>query len=245
MALKDDYTCFTQLYLQKAKSDTFDSYQAYEAWLSTQFSTKIKHLRSDHGREYLSAEFTNYLKSKGTERRVTVHDTPKHNGVAERLNRTLVEHVHAMTHASRLPKSLWGKVVMHATWVKNCTSTCHLGKKTPYEMLYSKKPNLEKVPIWGCRVKAHDTSGTKLDMHVHDGHWVGFDPKSDGHHIYFPDCSTIGVEWSIAFKQREVPVPPHAMASALIEGEQTPRVESIESSHSNIRTSSAETDTAT
>ena len=105
MALKDDYTCFTQLYLQKAKSDTFDSYQAYEAWLSTQFSTKIKHLRSDHGREYLSAEFTNYLKSKGTERRVTVHDTPKHNGVAERLNRTLVECVRTMTHASEIGRA--------------------------------------------------------------------------------------------------------------------------------------------
>ena len=111
----DDYTHFTQLYLQKAKSDTFDSYQAYKAWLSTQFSAKIKRLHSDHSREYLSAEFTNYLKSKGTKRRVTVHDTPEHNGVAERLNQMLVEHVHTMTHASGLPKSLWGEVIMHAT----------------------------------------------------------------------------------------------------------------------------------
>ena len=27
----------------------------------------------------------NYLRSKGTEHRVTVHDTPEHNGVVERL----------------------------------------------------------------------------------------------------------------------------------------------------------------
>ena len=234
----DDYTHFTQLYLQKAKSDTFDSYQAYEAWLSTQFSAKIKRLRLDRGGEYLSAEFMNYLKSKGTERRVTVHNTPEHNGVAERLNRTLVEHVRAMAHASGLPKSLWGEAIMHATWVKNRTSTHRLGKKTPYEMLYTEKPNLEKVPIWGCRVKVHDTSGTKLDMRrVHDGHWVGFNPKSDGHHIYFPDRGTIGVEQSIAFEQREVPVPPRVTASAPIKGEQTPCVESIES---NARTSSVE-----
>ena len=81
----DDYTCFTQLYLQKAKSDTFDSYQADEALLLTQFDAKIKHLCLDCGREYLSTEFTNYLRSKGTEHRVTVHDTPEHNGVVERL----------------------------------------------------------------------------------------------------------------------------------------------------------------
>ena len=89
---------------------------------------------------------------------------------------------------------------MHATWVKNHTSMCCLRKKTPYEMLYSKKPNLEKVPVWGCRVKVHDMSGTKLNMRACDGHWVGFDPESDGHHIYFSDCGTIGVKQSIAFE---------------------------------------------
>ena len=139
-----------QLYLQKAKSDTFDSYQAFKAWLSTQFHTKVKCLRSDHGGEYLSAKFTKYLKSKGTEHRVTMHDTPEHNGVAERLNQMLVEQVHAMMHASSMLKSLWGEAVMHATWVKNHTSTRRLSKKTPYEMLYQKKPNLENVPVWGC-----------------------------------------------------------------------------------------------
>ena len=119
----NDYTRYTQLYLQKAKSDMFDSYQAFEAWLSTQFNTKVKCLRSDRGGEYLSAEFTKYLKSKGTECQVTMHDTPEHNGVAERLNQTLVKWVHAMMHASGMPKSLWGEAVMHATWVKNRTST--------------------------------------------------------------------------------------------------------------------------
>ena len=177
----DNYTWYTQLYLQKANSDTFDSYQAFEAWLSTQFNTKVKRLHSDHGGEYLSAEFMKYLKSKGTERRVTMHDTPEHNGVAERLNWTLVEQVCAMMHASSMPKSLWGEAVMHVTWVKNRTSTHQLSKKMPYEMLYQKKPNLKNVPVWGCRVKVHDTSGMKLDMWARDGHWVGFDPESDGH----------------------------------------------------------------
>ena len=93
VSFTDDYSWFTKLYLLKLKSDTFDSYQAYEAWLSTQHDTKIKHLQSDHGGEYMSKEFTKYLKSKGTERRVTVHNTPKHNGVAERLNQTLAERV--------------------------------------------------------------------------------------------------------------------------------------------------------
>ena len=49
MSFTDDYTWLTKLYLLKLKSDTFNSYQAYEAWLSTQHDTKIKHHQSDCG----------------------------------------------------------------------------------------------------------------------------------------------------------------------------------------------------
>ena len=72
--------------------------------------------------EYLSAKFTKYLKLKGTKCWVTVHDMPEHNGVAKRLNWTLVKWVCAMIHTSSMSKSLWGEAVMHVTWVKNCMS---------------------------------------------------------------------------------------------------------------------------
>ncbi|KIK12843.1 hypothetical protein PISMIDRAFT_18446, partial [Pisolithus microcarpus 441] len=150
VSFTDDHTRYTTLYLQKMKSETFASYKAYEAWLQTQFSTKIKRLCWTVG--------------GSTERRVTVHDTPEHNGVAERLNRTLIERVRALIHASGLPKNLWGEAIMHATWLKNCSSTRCLGTKTPYEMLYHKPPNLAKIPVWGCHVKVHDNTGSKLDM---------------------------------------------------------------------------------
>ena len=188
------FTWFTKLYLLKLKSDTFDSYLAYEAWLSTQHNMKIKCLRSDHGVEYMSEEFTKYLKSKGTKCHMTVHDMPEHNEVTEQLNRTLAEHVQAMLHASSLLKSLWGEAMMHATWLKNCSSTHPLGNKTPYEVLYNKKPDLQKLPVWGCQVKVHDVTGSKLDMQAQDSHWVSFDPESDGHHIYCADCRSISVE---------------------------------------------------
>ena len=107
-----------------------------------------------------------------------------------------------MLHASSLPKSLWGEAMMHATWLKNCSSTRRLGNKTPYEVLYNKKPDLQKLPVWGCQVKVHDVTRSKLNMRARDGHWVGFDLKSDGRHIYCADCGTVGVKWSVVFKRR-------------------------------------------
>ena len=65
------------------KSDTFSCYKQYEVWLETQHGTKLKCLQTDHGGEYLSAEFTSYLKTKGMVQSLTMHDMPKENGVSE------------------------------------------------------------------------------------------------------------------------------------------------------------------
>ena len=43
----DDCTCFTHLYLLRAKSDTFESYKEYDAWCMTQLGVQIKVLHSD------------------------------------------------------------------------------------------------------------------------------------------------------------------------------------------------------
>ena len=131
---------------------------------------------------------------------------PEHNGMAERLNCTLVERVCAMLHTSALPKNLWGEAIMHATWLKNCSSTRHLGTKTPYETLYLKKPNLSNILVWGCHVKVHDNSGSKLDMWARDGQWVGFNLDSNGHRIYWTDTKAVGVEQSVIFEKRNMAV---------------------------------------
>ena len=104
---------------------------------------------------------------------------------------------------------------MHATWLKNRSSMRHLGTKTPYEALYQKKPNLLNILVWGCHVKVHDNTGSKLDVRVRDGCWVGFDLDSDGHCIYWTDTKAMGVKWSVIFEKRDMAVP----YNILLEGE--------------------------
>jgi len=134
----------------KLKDETFEAYKKYDAWVSTQFNMKIKCLHSDRGGEYTSEEFTRYLASKGTERKLTIHDTPEHNGVAERLNRTIVKRTRALLHASGLLKFLWGEAIMHVVWLKNHTLTRALDNKTPYEMLFKKSQILKTYQSGGA-----------------------------------------------------------------------------------------------
>nr|GEW40461.1 ankyrin repeat-containing protein ITN1-like [Tanacetum cinerariifolium] len=56
-----------------------------------QLGKTIKALRSDRGGEYISHEFKDYLKACGIVQQLTPLYTPQHNGVSERINRTLLD----------------------------------------------------------------------------------------------------------------------------------------------------------
>ena len=93
---------------------------------------------------------------------MTVHDTPEQNGVAERLNRTLVKKLRAMLLELNLPKSLWGYAILHANYLKNQMHTHSLPDKTPYEIVHGKKPNLHDAYEWGKDVYVKSKQDDKL-----------------------------------------------------------------------------------
>ena len=61
----DHFTGFTWIYLLKSKSKVFSKFLEFKAMIETQFSTKIKTLRSDGGGEYTSSAFKSYLLQHG------------------------------------------------------------------------------------------------------------------------------------------------------------------------------------
>ena len=89
----DDHSHLTYLCTLRQKSETFLAYQQFEAWLDHQLAVKICMLHSDQGGEYTGNKFVLYLKHQGTVQHLTVHDTLQHNGIAEHLNQTILEHV--------------------------------------------------------------------------------------------------------------------------------------------------------
>ena len=219
----DDHTRYTHIALLTTKDETFDAYKHFEAWAGTQHGVKLKRLRSDRGGEYLSTEFRDHLRSRGTERRLTTHDTPQHNGIAESLNRRLLERTRAILHQSGLPKFLWGEAVMHAVWLKNRTSTRILENMTPFEALTGRKPDLSELPEWGAKVWVHDDEGNKLEGRSKIGRWVGFDEESThAHRIYWPDRRTVSVERNIKFDENFILIPKVDMP---LEGEIEERLE--------------------
>ncbi|KAJ8899013.1 hypothetical protein K2173_008836 [Erythroxylum novogranatense] len=63
----------------------------WKKMIEMQTGRKIKTLRSDNSGEYKSDPFLEVCQDEGIVRHFTVRETPQQNGVAERMNRTLLE----------------------------------------------------------------------------------------------------------------------------------------------------------
>lgn len=224
----DDKSRFTVLYLLRKKSEMFESFQAFEAWLENHLRARVKFLNTDRGGEYLSEEFKTHLEQRGIEYKLSIHDTHEQAGVSERLNRTLMEKVRAMLIASGQPRYLWGEAVMHAVWLKNRTSTKALGGRTPFEAATGNIPNLRGVPEWGARVWVHSTTDGKVGDRAKPARWLGFDAQSKGHRVYWPEQRSVTVERNVRFTQPAMtPLPPDDPVQ--LEGEQDSQLQAGES----------------
>ena len=94
---------------------------------------RLKVLRTDNGDEYTSTEFEDYLREEGVCHERTVPKTPEQNGVAERLNRTLVEMTRAMLIDSKLPHRFWAEALATAAYLRNRCPTKAVNGMTPHE----------------------------------------------------------------------------------------------------------------
>ena len=84
---------------------------------------------------------------------MTAPYSPSQNGVAERMNRTLVELARAMLTDSKLPEFLWEPAVAHAAYVRNLSYTKYILKATPYQLWHRHKPDVSHLcefgaPVW-------------------------------------------------------------------------------------------------
>ena len=80
---------------------------------------KVQIVRSDNGGECVNNALSSYFKGRGIVHQTTAPYTPEQNGVAERLNRVLVERTRALLYDSILPPTLWAEAILHSQRVSN------------------------------------------------------------------------------------------------------------------------------
>jgi transposase InsO family protein len=87
----DDCSRYIILYIISTKDQALENFKRFKAFAEKQLGRQVKALRTVGGGEFCSKEFDKFLRDNGIARQKTPPDTPQHNGVAERGNRTILD----------------------------------------------------------------------------------------------------------------------------------------------------------
>ena len=129
----DDYSLCCSVYFLRHKSEVLEKFKEFEVSTTNICGQRVGTLRTDNGGEYLSNEFKAYLKSKGICHELTVPYSPQQNGVAERMNRTLMESARSMIAHAGLSNRYWAEAVVTAAYMKNQMPSIAIKDQTPHE----------------------------------------------------------------------------------------------------------------
>ena len=111
MTIIDDYSRRVWPYFLKHKSEAFSAFKEWKTMVERQTERKVKKLRTDNGMEFCSDEFNSFCKAEGIVRHYTIPHTPKQNGVAERMNRTIISKARCMLSNTGLDRRFWLKLL--------------------------------------------------------------------------------------------------------------------------------------
>ncbi|GJV65612.1 putative ribonuclease H-like domain-containing protein [Tanacetum coccineum] len=123
---------------------------------------------------------------KGIKQEFSNARTPQQNGVAERMNRTLIEAARTMLADSHLPTTFWAEAVNTACYTFNRVRVTKPQNKTPYELLFGHKPILSYIRPFGCHVTILNTLSPlgKFDGKSDEGFLVGYSVNSKAFRVY-------------------------------------------------------------
>ena len=148
----DDAMRFTTMSFLKAKDETSQRVINYMTHLQTN-NKMARAIRTDSGKEFINDRLQTWYTEHGITVQTTAPYSPSQNGIAERMNRTLVELARTMLRGQNVPEFLWEYAVAHAAYIHNHSYTKHLPEKTPYEAWYGKHPSIAHLrefgtPVW-------------------------------------------------------------------------------------------------
>ena len=119
IAFTDEMSGRVSICLLQSKDGALAAFQAYKARAEKSAGREIKSLRSDGGGEYIGNRFQQYLREEGIQHIVSPPYSPSQNGLAERMNRTIMDNARYILQDSKLSTTFWGEAVLTVTHVHN------------------------------------------------------------------------------------------------------------------------------
>jgi hypothetical protein len=108
-------------------------------------------IRSDNGTEFKNSQIEGFLGDEGIKHEFSSPYTPQQNGVVERKNRTLLDMARTMLDEYKTSDRSWAEAINTACYAINRLYLHRILKKTSYELLTDKKPNVSYFRVFGSK----------------------------------------------------------------------------------------------
>jgi len=200
ISFTDDWSRKVWIYFLKTKDEAFQSFTEWKTMVETQSERKLKHLRTDNGLEFCNHKFDGICKKEGIVRHRTCTYTPQQNGVAERLNRTIMNKVRSMLSESGLDKKFWAEAAATSVYLINRSPSSALENKIPEELWTSAVPSLSGLKRFGCIVYVHSQEG-KLDPRAKKGVFLGYPQGVKGFRVWMIDEEKCSISRNVVFRE--------------------------------------------
>ncbi|GJS64523.1 retrotransposon protein, putative, ty1-copia subclass [Tanacetum coccineum] len=183
LSIVDDYSRRVWVYILRFKHEAFGKFKEWKQLVENQTGRTVKKLRTDNGLEFCNREFEQLCIESGIARHLTVAGTPQQNGVAERMNITLMDKVRYLLIQSGLPKTFWAEATCTAAYLINRSPSTAIEKKTPMEMWSGHPSDYGMLRIFGCVAYPHDKQG-KLEPRAIKCVLLGYPEGVKGYRLY-------------------------------------------------------------
>lgn len=110
----------------------------------------MKQIRTKYGTDLQTIIFNYFVSTKWdflTQFFLCLH--VQQNGVTERMHRYIPEVARALRFQANLPIKFWGECIL-AAYLINHIPTRLLSGKSPYEILFYRRPNYSHLRVFGC-----------------------------------------------------------------------------------------------
>ncbi|RVW83457.1 Retrovirus-related Pol polyprotein from transposon TNT 1-94 [Vitis vinifera] len=182
----------SSLYLMQARVidssiNAVDDDSTFELWHNRLGHMSEKGLMILAKKNLLSSMKKGSLKRQhGIRHQKTPPKTPQLNGLAERMNRTLVERVRCLLSQSQLPRSFWGEALNTVVHVLNLTPCVPLEFDVPDRIWSNNEISYDHLRVFGCKAFVHipKDERSKLDAKTRPCVFIGYGQDELGYRFY-------------------------------------------------------------
>jgi transposase InsO family protein len=136
--------------------------------------------------EFKNSQIKGFLEEEGIKHEFSSPYTPQQNGVVERKNRTLLDMATTMLDEYKTPDRFWAEAINTACYSINRLYLHRILKKTSYELLTGKKPNVSYFRVFGSKffILIKRGRNSKFAPKAVEGFLLGYDSNIRAYRVF-------------------------------------------------------------